>query len=156
MTDDAAPTAKVLFRVIGEDGDDVNVETLWAFDLGQDRYRLDNTPFYAYSVSAGDVVLAPMNSDEQRPTFVSVLQKSGNRTVRVVFDLAAESGNETDKHLKALVAMGCDYEGTNRRYIAINIPPGVHLDAVRDYLVANELNWEHADPSYEELHPGEA
>ena len=154
MTDDAIPTAKVLFRVVGEDETDVNVETHWAFDLGQDRYRLDNNPFYAYSVSAGDVVLAPVDGDEHRPTFVSVLEKSGNRTVRVNFDSAAESGNETDKHLKALLAMGCDYEGANRRYIAINIPPDVQLDAVRDYLVANELNREHADPSYEELHPG--
>lgn len=155
MTNDASPTRKVLFRVVGKDDDYVNVETLWAFDLGQDRYRLDNTPFYAYSVSVGDVVLAPMDADEQRPTFVSILEKSGNRTVRVVFDVATEPGNETDRHLKALMALGCDYEGANRRYIAINIPPCVQLDTVRDYLVANELNWEHGDPCYEELYPGE-
>jgi hypothetical protein len=156
MADDVAPTSKVLFRIVGKDEDDVNVETLWAFDLGQDRYRLDNTPFYAYSVSVGDVVLAPMDANEQRPTFVSVLEKSGNRTVRVIFEQAAELGNETDEHLRALVTMGCDYEGANRRYVAINIPPGVHLDVVRDYLVSNELNWEHADPSFSELYPEEA
>jgi Domain of unknown function (DUF4265) len=54
------PTAKVLFRLVKQDGTS-NVETLWAFDLGDDLYRLDNSPFYAYSVSAGDVVLAPVD-----------------------------------------------------------------------------------------------
>ncbi|MGB6486425.1 MAG: DUF4265 domain-containing protein [Steroidobacteraceae bacterium] len=81
MPDASVPTKKVLFRVVGEERDDVNIETLWAFDLGDDRYRLDNAPFYAYSVSAGDVVHAPFDVFEQLPTFVSVLKKSGNRTV---------------------------------------------------------------------------
>jgi hypothetical protein len=40
------PTAKVLSRV--PDGDDsANVERLWAFDVGNDQYELDNLPFYA-------------------------------------------------------------------------------------------------------------
>jgi hypothetical protein len=77
------PTAKVLFRVVDEDGS-INVETLWAFDLGQDAYRLDNSPFYAYSVSVGDVVFAPVDPQDERPTFQRVLEKSGNRTVRVI------------------------------------------------------------------------
>ena len=146
------PTAKVVFRVVGKDGD-VNVETLWAFDLGDDRYRLDNSPFYAYSVSAGDVVLAPIDPDERRPTFASVVEKSGNRTVRVLLDTPLESGNASDALLQGLVALGCEFEGANRRYIAINIPPAVELATVRDYLVDNALTWEHADPSYSELYP---
>jgi Domain of unknown function (DUF4265) len=147
-----APTAKVLFRVVG-DGDEVNVETLWAFDLGDSRYRLDNSPFYAYSVSCGDVVLAPLNPDEMRPTFESVVEKSGNRTVRLLLDTPAEPGNASDDLLKGLVEMGCDYEGAGPRYIAVNIPPTVELAAVRDYLVENASTWEHADPSFSELYP---
>jgi hypothetical protein len=49
------PSARVLFRV-EEEGGSAKVETLWAFDLGEDRYQLDNSPFYAYSVSVGDIV----------------------------------------------------------------------------------------------------
>jgi hypothetical protein len=152
MSSVGGPTAKVLFRVVGEGGD-VNVETLWAFDLGGDRYRLDNTPFYAYSVSAGDVVLAPIDSDEERPTFSSVLEKSGNRTVRVLFEPPVEPGNTSDALLQGLIALGCEYEGANPRYVALNIPPTVELAAVRDYLVESVLTWEHADPSYSELYP---
>jgi Domain of unknown function (DUF4265) len=155
MSDLGSPTKKVLFRVVGEEGV-VNVETLWAFDLGNDRYRLDNSPFYAYSVSLGDVVYAPIDAAEGRPTFKTMLKKSGNRTVRVFFDEPVQAGNDSDILLQGLVAMGCEFEGANPRYVAVTIPPQVELAAVRDYLVENELTWEHADPSYTELYPDDA
>jgi Domain of unknown function (DUF4265) len=149
------PTSKVLFRVVGDEGD-MNVETLWAFDLGDDRYRLDNTPFYAYSVSLGDVVYAPADPDDGRPTYHSVLEKSGNRTIRVFFDDPIQPGSESDRLLHELVTLGCEFEGANKRYIAVTVPPRVELATVRDFLVENALTWEHADPSYSELFPNDA
>ncbi|HET6160752.1 MAG TPA: DUF4265 domain-containing protein [Dongiaceae bacterium] len=89
MSDSQKP-AKVLFRVPNEDGS-AEVETLWADDLGGDRYRLDNCPFYASGVSWNDVVYAPYDLDEEFPTFRSVLEKSGNRTIRVILDPPAEA-----------------------------------------------------------------
>lgn len=50
MNDPEQPNAKVLFRVINEDGT-AEVETLWATKLDGDNYQLDNSPFYAYAVS---------------------------------------------------------------------------------------------------------
>jgi hypothetical protein len=47
--------------------------------------------------------------------------------------------------------LGCGYEGANRKYIAVNIPAGVELTVVRDYLVEQHANWECADPSYDEM-----
>ena len=155
MSDTGGPTGKVLFRVVGEEGD-VNVETLWAFDLGQDRYRLDNMPFYAYSVSLGDVVLAPIDPAQQLPTFKAVVKKCGNRTVRIFFDEPVASGSPSMVMLEGLVDMGCEYEGATSRYFTVTIPPRVELAAVRDYLVENALTWEHADPSYSELYPNDA
>ena len=63
MSEPTEPNAKVLFRVPNEDGG-ADVETLWAYDLGSDKYKLDNLPYYAYGVSSDDVVLAPFNEDE--------------------------------------------------------------------------------------------
>src|SRR5882762_1542525 len=108
MSESAEPLAKVLFRVPDAEGG-ANVETLWAFPVGEDRYRLDNLPFYAYSVSLHDVVLAPLDADEGFPTFSRVESKSGNRTVRVVFDVPVEPGNESQAVLDGLVQLGCDY-----------------------------------------------
>jgi hypothetical protein len=148
----AEPTAKVLFRVDYDDGDMV-VETLWATPLGNDLYKLDNSPFYAYGVSWEDVVLAPYDDEEALPAFRSVVERSGNRTIRVMFDPPVADGNPSDQILKGLLALGCSYEGANRGYIAINLPPRVDLEEVRGYLIGTDVEWEHADPTYDELFP---
>lgn len=155
MSQSPQPTAKVLFSVPNEDGS-AEVETLWAFDLGGDHYKLDNSPFYAYSVSWQDIVYAPFDKDEERPKFQRVASKSGNRTVRVKFESPVEQGNESDRVLQGLASLGCSYEGANKTYISINIPPEVELEAVRKYLIECEATWEHADPAYGELFPEKA
>jgi hypothetical protein len=38
-------------------------------------------------------------------------------------------------------------------YIAIDIPPGVELMEVADYLTDQGVQWEHADPRYSDLYP---
>ena len=149
------PTAKVLFRVPGTDGE-ATVETLWAIPLGNDRYKLDNSPFYAYGVSWQDIIFAPYDKQEGFPTFQSVVEASGNHTVRIFFEPPVEAGDASDQVLQGLVALGCSYEGANRKYISVNIPPSVELQQVRSYLIAREAQWEHADPTYESLFPGGA
>jgi Domain of unknown function (DUF4265) len=154
MTDTVRPNAKVLFRVPGDDGT-AEVETLWATELGNDEYKLDNSPFYAYSVSWQDIVYAPFDPIEERPTFRRVVRKSGNRTVRVIFEPAVEAGNSSDQLLQGLVALGCSYEGADRGYMSINIPANVQLEVVRDYLILKQADWEYADPRYSELFPND-
>jgi len=149
------PKAKVFFRVVGEDGE-VEGETLWAHDLGGDRYKVDNGPFFAYGVSLHDVVFAPKNPRDGIPTFQRVVSKSGNRTVRVLFDPPVKSGNASDKVLRGLVGMGCGYEGASARYVVVNVPSRVDLLAVHEYLVAQKAQWEHCDPTYDELYPSDA
>jgi hypothetical protein len=155
MPDSLRPNAKVLFRVIDEEGG-TDVETLWATHLGADDYKLDNSPFYAYGVSWEDVVSAPFDPEEGFPTFARVVSKSGNRTVRVIFEIPIETGNESDRVLQGLVALGCSYEGANRTFISVNVPPGVELNVVRAYLIKQKATWEHADPTYAALFPDDA
>lgn len=147
-----SPTAKVLFRVPDDDGG-ANVETLWAVPLGEGRYQLANSPFYAYDVSWEDIVFAPFNDEEGLPTFASVVRRSGNRTVRVIFDPRVSSGTASDVVIQGLVAQGCSYEGANPRYISVNIPAQVDLQAVCAYLTHHKVQWEHADPSYDAIYP---
>jgi hypothetical protein len=144
--------AKVLFSVTDEAGDTM-VETLWAQSLGDDRYELHNLPFYASGVSFQDIVHAPFSTEQKFPTFEKVLSKSGNRTIRIIMDPPVQPGNESDQLLQKLVEMGCGYEGANRSLIVINIPPLVRLADVADFLVGSGMEWEYADPTYEELHP---
>jgi len=152
MPDSSQPNAKVLFRVPNEDGS-ADIETLWATHVGADNYQLDNSPFYAYGVSWEDIVSAPFSPEEGHFTFERVVSKSGNRTVRVFFELAIATGNESDRLLEGLVALGCSYEGATRKYVSVNVPPGIELDVVRSYLIEHNATWEHADPTYAALFP---
>ena len=56
---DGGTKVKVLLR------EEEYVETLWADRVGPDRYRLDNSPFWAYGVSWRDVVEAHMDEGGQ-------------------------------------------------------------------------------------------
>lgn len=154
MSEDQVPDTKVLFRV-GDVTKESRTETLWATSLGNNRFKLDNTPFYAYSVSWEDVVYAPFNEDEGFPTFEHLVSKSGNRTVRIHFDDPLQAGSENDQLLQGLVAMGCSYEGAWGKLFCVTVPPQVDLSTVRQFLIENEVNWEHADPTYEELFPND-
>jgi len=141
---------KVLFRTLEDDGT-ANVETLWATNIGEDKYKIDNLPFYAYGVSWQDIVFAPFDQSEGFPTFQRVVSKSGHRTVRIIFDSPVEDGNPSDQLLQGLASRGCTYEGASRRYLSIDVPPDVKLEAIRQYLIDNDAIWEHADPTYDEL-----
>lgn len=125
-------------------------ETLWATPLGDDLYRLENSPFYAYNVSWQDIIEAQADGDGWL-VFVRVVEKSGHRTVRIV--LEASNDDATSDILAALVALGCTYEGVSARYFSLNAPPQTDFSKACDYLMENEIEWEYADPSYDTLHP---
>jgi len=72
---------KIVLRL--EEGEDVYVETPWVVDLGAGRYRMENCPFYFYGVATGDIVGAEYSEEEERLVFTKVLEKSGNKLVRV-------------------------------------------------------------------------
>ncbi len=141
-----------MFRVPnGEGGEDV--ETLWATPVGKDLFKIDNSPFYAYGVSWGDTVEAPWSDENGFPVFLRVVEKSGSKTVRVILDPPAENNNESQQVLDQVIALGCSYEGATRSYIAIDIPKEVDLSKIVKFLTERQVQWEHANPKYEELYP---
>lgn len=150
------PTAKVLFRVEYGDDDSADVETLWAFDLGNDNYKIDNLPYFAYGVSWNDVVYAPYDADEERATFKHVVSKSGNRTIRIIFDTSYKEVPESKALLDNLVELGCDFENANSKLVVINVPPSVDLNEAANMINDSEAEWEYADPTYDELFPDKA
>ena len=133
--------------------EDENVETLWAECVGPDHYRLDNLPFFAYGVSWLDVVEA-YPDDNGQLVMSRVVEKSGHRTVRAIFDPGVDQSPEARAILDGVVALGASYEGANPRYLAIDIPPEVDLMGIARYLTEHAVEWEHADPRHSELYPG--
>ncbi|MGF1632175.1 MAG: DUF4265 domain-containing protein [Kiloniellaceae bacterium] len=154
MPGDYDDLVKIEFRGTGETGE-AEVETLWATPLGDDLYRLENSPCFAYGVSLLDTVRA-RSAANGLPVFEAVVKKSGNRTVRVILDPPAEAGNSSAGMLDELVALGASYEGASRKYMAVNIGPEVDLERVCRFLTEEAVQWEHADPTYEALCAGSA
>ncbi len=133
---------------------EVYVEVPWAVPYGRDNcYKLLNLPFYAYGISWGDIVETRPCAETGRPIFVRVVEKSGHQLVRVIFDPPVDESDDNQAHLDELVDLGCSYDGANPAYICIDIPPGILLSEITNYLTEHELEWEHADPKYSDLYP---
>nr|WP_244981585.1 DUF4265 domain-containing protein [Corallococcus exercitus] len=139
-----------MVKVAFWDEDTQSVETLWATPLGQERYRLENSPFFTYRVSWLDVVEARPDAQGQL-TFQRVVEKSGHRTVRVI--LQDVTSPAATPFLDGLKQRGCSYEGFQPKLLSIDVPPEVRLDEVTRYLNEQRVQWEAADPTYEDLHP---
>ncbi len=112
----------------------VGGESLWATDLGHDRYRLDNTPWFVRGVTCYDVVGALPPDAESMPVVSQVLEHSGHLTVRVL--PLGDRGADT---LAALISefntLGVDCEGDQvHGLLALDIPPSTRLAPVKDHL----------------------
>ncbi len=83
---------------------------------------------------------------------VRVVQKSGHRTIRLILNPPADTP-VSQAVLEKLRELGCAYEGANKRFIGVDIPPGVDLMEIRQFLIGTGQQWEHADPTYDELFP---
>jgi hypothetical protein len=138
----------VKVRMSSPDGD---IETLWAVRVAEGRFRLDNSPWFAYGVSLGDIV----EGTEYAPNMYElskVVERSGNRTIRVILapDSRADSPNG-NVFIAEVKALGCDVENMNDVLLSIIIPPEVDLSSVVDYLVTSGHEWEYANPTYDQL-----
>jgi hypothetical protein len=124
----------------------IGYENIWAVPVGDGMYRLENPPFFIYDISLDDVVSA-IPDEDGFPQFLTVVRRSGNRTLRarskaLVGDPARRSNIEND-----LKKMGCIAEEHRERLLAINVPPDIDLVAVTSYLTESGLSWEYGSPS---------
>jgi len=108
-------------------------ESLWATELGNDLYRLENVPFHAYGLNFLDVVRATPDSDDTIPEIREVVEPSGRKTVRVMFEDAVDRERQAEL-LDGLAEFEASYERADGRLVAIDIKPEGSLQAVFDRL----------------------
>lgn len=113
---------KVRFRLNPEDGGRIETEDVWAEPLGGSRYRLLNSPFFAFGVSAEDTVLA--QREEGTLVFQQVVARGGHSTYRIYLQNGETIQSPGfDEHWKPIAALGATFENANGRFIAVDIPP---------------------------------
>jgi hypothetical protein len=128
-----------------------NTETLWARPVDTNLYQLDNSPFFSYGVSWQEVVEARLAVD-QVLEYVRCVKKSGNRTVRVIFQDCRSTDPDAAEVLTGLRTLGCSYEGMQPRMVSVNVPPKVDLATVAGFLQQRSgLQWEYAGLTYEQV-----
>ncbi|MFK8052804.1 MAG: DUF4265 domain-containing protein [Woeseiaceae bacterium] len=144
---------KIGIETTYEDSDEVDVEFMWADAVGDNHYQLKNFPFYAYGISFDDVVEAhPKDDEDPYPYLTKVIKKSGHRTLRIILDESAKESERSQQLLQAIASMGCGYEGMNgKTYFVVNVQPHCDFDAVRDFLNDEDIRWEYADPTFDEM-----
>jgi hypothetical protein len=138
---------KVKFVLDPEEWHGSATETLWAAPVGQNQYRLENSPFYAFGVSYQDVVAAQRTDNELE--FVSVVSRGGHSTYRIL--VQSKSRAEFEKLWKPIQETGCTYEGGSPPLLSIDVPSNADIHLVYRLLEAGEAAgaW-----SFEEGHCG--
>jgi hypothetical protein len=140
---------KVLFEIYEED-DAYSTESLWANDLGNGQYRLENSPFIAYGYSYHDIVEA---REKNRLLFiVGVLIPGGHSTYRLFLkDGVVRESNKFTDVWHPMEELGCTYEVATSRLLSIDVPPPANIFAVYAILQAGESAgvWD-----FEEAHCG--
>lgn len=112
-------------------------ESLWATPMGNNLYRIENVPFFAYGLNFHDVVLATSDAEDLKPEIRNVVTASGHRTYRVLFEKDIERQKQIEL-LESLSKHKATYERANNVHVAIDIKPTGDYIAVYDQLEAYE------------------
>lgn len=134
----------------------IDSEGLWAERVSADTFRILNSPFFAFDLSAHDVVRA--EKIEGAWQFREVAERGGHSTYRVYLQ---EERELTDEDVQAawqpIAALGATLENANDRFFAIDVPPKADLDAIYDLLEQTESKgvWEFEEAHYEPTAEGQ-
>ncbi|HEX8436434.1 DUF4265 domain-containing protein [Archangium sp.] len=127
----AGEHVKILFDLEqDEDGHPpASAETLWAVQVGEGLFKIDNIPFFVLGIAVEDVVSAVPEEGVFR--FKEVVHPSSHGTLRVVVNDPADV-----PAVHALFQqMGCSTEQSHLpRLIAIDVPPSVSWNELKRVL----------------------
>jgi hypothetical protein len=110
-------------------------ESLWVIPLGEGRFQVDNTPFFAWDMALGDVVAADPEDGAWR--FRRLVRRSGHATLRlIIYDVA-----EVPSVIEQFTRLGCLSERSHiPGLIALDVPPSTSWAEVKQLLAEGEAN----------------
>jgi hypothetical protein len=139
---------KVKFQVDPNDQRGVKTESLWAEKTESGRYRILNSPFFLFGISAEDVVEA--EEAEDGLGFRRVVFRGGHSTYRIFLQGSRTiKGNDFRTYWEPISALGATFENADDHFVAIDIPPGKDVAAIYRLLEKGEQDdiW-----AFEEVH----
>jgi hypothetical protein len=122
----------------------VESEGLWCEPLGDDRYRVDNTPWFVRNLAADDVVRALAGEDGVLWA-TEKIQWSGRLTVRIIPLDNGPLRGDRQAVLDTFSPLDVTGEGVEQYgMVALDVPPDADLRSIKDALRAGESDgrWE--------------
>ncbi|HYO54095.1 DUF4265 domain-containing protein [Archangium sp.] len=134
---DSAPKSHVKIIIPLEQDEDgyppAGAESLWAVQVGEGRFQVQNIPFFAPGIAWGDIISATPEEPGRESVlrYQQIVHRSGHSTLRVfIYD-----ESEVPAVCTLLEQLGCDTERSHLpRLVAIDVPPEVSLEKVRKLL----------------------
>jgi Domain of unknown function (DUF4265) len=113
---------KVQFSLGPYEHKGIKTETVWAEEITPGKFRILNSPFFVFGISAADIVSA--EKCDQVFEFKEVISRGGHSTYRL-FLQGGRTINSPDFQLrwKALSELGATFENADDHFVSIDIPP---------------------------------
>jgi hypothetical protein len=139
---------KVQFLVYPNDQRGIETESLWAEKVGPGKFRILNSPFFLFGISADDVVAAEEVDGHLK--FQNVISRGGHSTYRIFLQ-----GGRTIKdadfrtYWEPVSKLGATFENADDHFVAVDIPPGKDVAKIYEFLNEGEQDgiW-----AFEEVH----
>jgi hypothetical protein len=146
----SGPGASVVFVLeVDKDGwPPVSSERVWAFDLGDGLYRIDNPPWFISDLAVGDVVEASAPTPSSHPVFQRLVDRSDHITIRLICFREGPLAGNLQRVVDAFVPLGVYAEGVQQyRMVALDVPPTAPLREVFDRLSGGvgDGSWEYEE-----------
>ncbi len=124
--------------------DEERTEMLTAMSLGGGLYRMEHSPSFAYGISKQDI-FSVRESDEGVLVMNEVVEKSGNRTVRLLLTRFSLDSAEIVAIQQKASELGCECENELPHMVTINVPADSDLHLLTECLIEQHVWWEVAD-----------
>jgi hypothetical protein len=140
---------KVEFELSPDDGG-LRTERLWAERVGDGQFRVRNSPFFVFGVSAEDVVTA-IQLEEDVYRFQRVVEKGGHSTYRIFIRQGTIEDEAFNERWTAIQGLGATYENANNQFVSVDVPPDCDVSKVYDLLKEGEKDgvWTFEEANYE-------
>ena len=146
-------SVKILFRYYSSVLDEWTVETMWAeiIDAEKGLYKLDNIPFYGPLVASDDIIFAEYDEDEERLTYRSTVENSGNSIVTVVI---MDKSCDINSIRNVFKDLGCLSEGVNDAYFSMEVLASKNYRPIKQKLteLENKGTIAYAEPCLSDKH----
>ena len=120
---------KVLIELEPDKWHGFSTESVWATKLGDDLFRLENSPFFANGLSYEDVIKTTLK--ERVNYFIETVSSSGRSTYRIIPNNAADSAS-FERYWQPIEDLGCSFEQGNFGFIlfAVDVPSNTDIHQV--------------------------